>query len=308
MHRRLEGRQWARFESNGFSALWKGTNAPICHTVSTGPETHVRDPWRWYAPHRAIVLLGVVLTLIALAGAFLGVYNASQAESLSAQLTDRYVVLLPPVREIRAAESAFQVLATGAFDSSAPTSATNVAGAETDANAINKSYATLQRLLALPGNAELAPLLDGRMSAYLATQSSLGAFLAGGAHTPQTAQLGCRGGVCCSEARCNLGLPAGHRHRASDHDGGASARGRQPSPGRSLVVHRHRRAHRGDRDRGAHSPRAAGGTSASRARGRPVRRRTENRVRGQPADRTRDVEGGAIRLRSRGRGTEPGCP
>ena len=170
-------------------ALWEGANAPICHTVSTGSKTHVRDPWKWYAPHRAIVLLGVVLTLIALAGAFLGVANASQAESLNAQLTQRYTVLLPPVREIRAAESAFQVLATGAFNSSTPTSATNVAGAETAANAINKSYATLQRLLALPGNAGLAPRLAGRMSAYLTAQSSLGAFLAGGTHTPQTARL-----------------------------------------------------------------------------------------------------------------------
>jgi len=157
--------------------------------VSTGSKTNVRDPWRWYAPHRAIVLLGVVLTLIALAGAFLGVANASQAESLNAQLTQRYLVLLPPVREIRAAASAFQVLASGAFDSAAPSSATNVADAEADANAINKSYLTLQHLLALPGNAGLAPRLASRMSALLAAQSSLGAFLAGGSHTPQTLQL-----------------------------------------------------------------------------------------------------------------------
>jgi diguanylate cyclase (GGDEF)-like protein len=157
--------------------------------VRTGSKTNAPDGWRWYAPHRAIVLLGVVLTLIALAGAFLGVANASQAESLTAQLKERYLVLLPPVREIRAAVSAFQVLATGAFDSAAPTSVANVAGAETDANAINKSYATLQHLLAIPGNADLAPHLSDRMSAYLAAQSSLGAFLAGGAHTPQTAHL-----------------------------------------------------------------------------------------------------------------------
>jgi diguanylate cyclase (GGDEF)-like protein len=157
--------------------------------VSTGSKTNVRDPWRWYAPHRAIVLLGVVLTLIALAGAFLGVANASQAESLNAQLTQRYLVLLPPVREIRAAASAFQVLASGAFNSAAPSSATNVADAEADANAINKSYLTLQHLLALPGNAGLAPRLASRMSALLAAQSSLGAFLAGGSHTPQTLQL-----------------------------------------------------------------------------------------------------------------------
>jgi diguanylate cyclase (GGDEF)-like protein len=130
-----------------------------------------------------------VLTLIALAGAFLGVANASQAESLNAQLTQRYLVLLQPVREIRAAASAFQVLASGAFDSAAPSSATNVADAEADANAINKSYLTLQHLLALPGNAGLAPRLASRMSALLAAQSSLGAFLAGGSHTPQTLQL-----------------------------------------------------------------------------------------------------------------------
>ncbi len=155
----------------------------------TGSKTKTRNPWRWYAPHRAIVLLGIVLILIALAGAFLGVANASQAESLSAQLTQRYLVILPPVREMRTAAAAFQVLATGAFDSSTPTSATNVSGAETDANAINKSYVTLQHLLAVPGNADLAPRLAGRMSAYLAAQSSLGAFLAGGTHTPQTAHL-----------------------------------------------------------------------------------------------------------------------
>src|SRR6202035_2911512 len=167
----------------------KATNAPICIAVSTRSKKNFRDPWRWYAPHRAIVLLGAVLTLIALAGAFLGVANVSKAESLNAQLTERYVVLLPPVREMRTAASAFQVLAAGAFNSSAPASATNVAGAENAANAFNKSYLTLQHLLALPGNAELAPHLADQVSAWLASQSSLGAFLAGGTHTPQTAHL-----------------------------------------------------------------------------------------------------------------------
>ena len=157
--------------------------------MSTRSKKNVRDPWRWYAPHRAIVLLGIVLTLIALAGAFLGVANVSKAESLNAKLTQRYVVLLPPIREMRTAASAFQVLAAGAFNSSAPASASNVAGAENAANAFNKSYLTLQHLLALPGNAELAPRLADQISAFLASQSSLGAFLAGGTHTPQTAQL-----------------------------------------------------------------------------------------------------------------------
>jgi diguanylate cyclase (GGDEF)-like protein len=127
--------------------------------------------------------------MIALAGAFLGVANSSQAESLNSKLTQQYLVILPPVREMRTAVAAFQVLATGAFNSSEPTTATNVAGAETDANTINKSYATLQHLFALPGNAGLAPGLAGRMSDYLAAQSSLGAFLAGGTHTPETVHL-----------------------------------------------------------------------------------------------------------------------
>ena len=43
--------------------------------------------WNWYAPHRAIVLVGVIVTIIALAGAFLGVANASRAESLTAQMS-----------------------------------------------------------------------------------------------------------------------------------------------------------------------------------------------------------------------------
>ena len=60
---------------------------PIRTTVDTGSNKRSREPWKWYAPHRAIVLLGVVLTLIALAGAFLGVANVSQAESLNAKLT-----------------------------------------------------------------------------------------------------------------------------------------------------------------------------------------------------------------------------
>ena len=53
------------------------------------PRTRNRPPggWHWYAPHRAILLVGLIVTLIALAGAFLGVANATQAESLTAQMS-----------------------------------------------------------------------------------------------------------------------------------------------------------------------------------------------------------------------------
>ena len=107
--------------------------------MDTGSKTRGREPWSWYAPHRAIVLLGVVLTLIALAGAFLGVANASQAEAATAQLTQRYLALLPPVRDIRASAANFQVLAAEVFNGASP-AATLVPAAESDANAMNKSY------------------------------------------------------------------------------------------------------------------------------------------------------------------------
>ncbi len=147
-----------------------------------------RDPWGWYAPHRAIVLLGVVLILIALGGATLGVVNASRSEALTAKLSGRYLVLLPPVRQIRADASAFQVVADKAFTGTAPSS-TLVAQGVTAAAALNKAYLTLGHLLALPGNAGLAPHLPAQMAAYDAAQSNLGPFLASEVRTPQTAQL-----------------------------------------------------------------------------------------------------------------------
>ena len=158
-------------------ALSEDANVPIRTTVHTDPKTRGREPWRWYAPHRAIVLLGVVLTLIALAGAFLGVANASQAESATAELTQRYLALLPPVRAIRTSASNFQVLAAEAYNGAS--AASLVPAAESDANAMDKSYDALQRLLAAQGDANLAPGLARQMAAYIAAQDSLGAFLAG---------------------------------------------------------------------------------------------------------------------------------
>jgi diguanylate cyclase (GGDEF)-like protein len=156
--------------------------------VSTGSTTRVRDPWKWYLPHRAIILLGIVLTLIALAGAFLGVANASEAESLNSKVTQRYLVLLEPVREVRAHAADFQVLASQAFADTA-LAGSLVPRAEKDTNAMNKAYSTLQHLLVSSDATDLAPRLPARMTAFVNAQDSLGAFLAGQAETPQTAQL-----------------------------------------------------------------------------------------------------------------------
>jgi diguanylate cyclase (GGDEF)-like protein len=166
---------------------YRGLIAPMCHTVST-PSSTTRDLWRWYAPHRAIVLVGVVVTLIALAGAFLGVANASQAESLTGQLTQRYLVLQSPLRDTRSAAAAFQVLAAEAFSNDAP-AASLVPPAEVDTNEMNRSYTALMRLMKAQGETDLAPHLATRMAAFIAAQNNLGAFLAGEPQTAETASL-----------------------------------------------------------------------------------------------------------------------
>ncbi|HEX4128211.1 MAG TPA: hypothetical protein VHX67_11575 [Acidimicrobiales bacterium] len=156
--------------------------------MSTRSNTVPRDRWRWYAPHRAILLVGVVVTIIALAGAFLGVANASEAESSTARLTQRYLVLEGPVRNLRGSVSAFQVLASEAFNT-AVSAITLVPAAEKDADDANRSYDALERLLTAQDERDLSPHLAARMAAFVAAQDSLGAFLAGAPQTSQTTHL-----------------------------------------------------------------------------------------------------------------------
>ena len=114
--------------------------------------------------------------------------NASRAQQANARLSAQYLVLQAPVRQIRAAVAAFQVLAAEAFSSSTPTS-TLVSEAVADSNSSDAGYLTLQRLLALPGNSELAPRLSAQMTTYVSARSKLGAFLAGAPLTAKTAAL-----------------------------------------------------------------------------------------------------------------------
>lgn len=146
------------------------------------------EPRSWYSPHRAIIFLAVVLTAIAVAGGTIGVVNASSAEQATTKLTSQYLVLQPPARQIRASVAAFQVLAAEAFSS--PTPATSlVTQAVADSSSTDKTYLTLQHLLALPGNGGLAPHLTAQMAAYVAARNNLGAFLAGEPQTAETARL-----------------------------------------------------------------------------------------------------------------------
>ena len=157
----------------------------------------------WYSPHRAIIFLAVILTVVALAGATIGVVNASRAEQATNRLSTRYLVLQPPVRQIRAAVAGFQVLAAEAFSSSTPPT-TLVSEAVEDANSSDAAYLTLQRLLALPENSDLAPDLSAQMAAFVAARSKLGAFLAGEARTPETAALAA--GEVSAEAKLDATL------------------------------------------------------------------------------------------------------
>ena len=67
--------------------------------------------------------------------------------------------------------------------------ATLVPVAETDGQNATKSFNTLERLLTATGDTSLAPSLAARMASFVAAQNTLGAFLAGGPQTPQTARL-----------------------------------------------------------------------------------------------------------------------
>ncbi|MGD0391914.1 MAG: GGDEF domain-containing protein [Acidimicrobiales bacterium] len=130
----------------------------------------------------------MLLILVAIAGGALGVVNSARSERLTALLANHYLILQPSVRELRASVADFQIAAERVFAGSTPDT-TTVTAAVADSTASDRSYITLQRLLALPGNTDLAPHLTKQMAAYVAARSSLGAFLAGEAATPQLAHL-----------------------------------------------------------------------------------------------------------------------
>jgi diguanylate cyclase (GGDEF)-like protein len=142
----------------------------------------------WYAPHRAIIALGLILTAVAVAGGTLGVVNSSRAEDAIGTVNDRYLVLQPPVREVRAAVADFQVVAEEAFVGSASDTAL-LPSAVADSNTTDRTYLRLQHLLAAPGNTSLSPHLDADVTTYVAARSNLGVFLAGEKPSIQTAHI-----------------------------------------------------------------------------------------------------------------------
>lgn len=129
-----------------------------------------------------------MLMAVAVAGGLLGVANSSKAESSASTLVNRYLVLGPAVRELRASVSAFQVVAEAAFGGSA-IDASTLTAAVGDSTATNQAYLSLQRLLAEPANADLTPGLAPLVSTYVSSRTGLATLLAPGARSQQAPQV-----------------------------------------------------------------------------------------------------------------------
>ena len=106
------------------------------------PRRVGRKPRAWYSPHRAIITLGALLIVVAVTGGLLGVVNSSNADKQIALLNDRYLVLQPPVRDVRAAAAAFQVIASPVIAGSTPDTGL-IDSAVADSDAFDKDYLTL---------------------------------------------------------------------------------------------------------------------------------------------------------------------
>jgi diguanylate cyclase (GGDEF)-like protein len=145
-------------------------------------------PRTWYVPHRAIIFLGVILTVVAVAGGTLGVSNAERASEATSVISNQYLPLQPPVREVRASIAAFQVLVEQTLANSTLPSNSFVNSAIQVTNTTDHAYLTLQRMLAQPANVGLAPRLNQQMDAYESGRGDLAPFLTSSARTAVSAK------------------------------------------------------------------------------------------------------------------------
>jgi diguanylate cyclase (GGDEF)-like protein len=128
-----------------------------------------------------------MLTTVAVAAGALGVVESARAERTAALLTNRYLVLQPPVRAARTAVANFQGLAAQAFGGSVSTALLD--SAVVNSAAADQTYLALHRLLSRPENAGLAPGLGRLEAAYVASRTGLAAILTTGTRSAQSAQV-----------------------------------------------------------------------------------------------------------------------
>ena len=218
--------------------------------------------------------------------------------------TDAYLVLLAPVRQIRSSASVPGPGRGGLRQR--PCRPPVVTGAVSDSNAMNKAYLTLQHLLACramrtwrptwpAGWPPTSPRSRASAPSWPASRRQRDRAPAAvenvGRRQPRRDPR-----LPADDALQSRGPRRPNRRARRPTAPGSTCCG--PSPSATViavivitVLARHA---------------LRGGARAVRTRGRAVRPRTEDRLRGEPADRTRDVEGRAVRLRSGGRGPQPG--
>jgi diguanylate cyclase (GGDEF)-like protein len=142
----------------------------------------------WYSPHRALIALGSILISIAIAGGLVGVVNATHAVRETATLSNRYLVLQPPVRTLRADVAVFQGLADSAF-AGADATPTFLAKAVQASDATDRAYGTVRQLFDKLGDEGLEPHLAATMAAYVTARARLADYLSVGATSAQQAAI-----------------------------------------------------------------------------------------------------------------------
>jgi diguanylate cyclase (GGDEF)-like protein len=146
------------------------------------------DRRSWYSPHRALIALGTILIAIAVAGALLGVSNATRAVQVTSTLNSRYLVLQPPARQLRSDIATFQSLADSVFGGAPATNAFTASGVQAS-DATDRTFASLEQLLHRTGNVDLAPGLATSMAVYVSARASLADFVIAGASDTQKAAI-----------------------------------------------------------------------------------------------------------------------
>ncbi len=146
------------------------------------------DGRSWYSPHRALIALGTILISIAIAGGLLGVVNATHAVQETATLSNRYLVLQPPIGTLRADVAVFQGLADSAF-AGADATPTFLAKAVQASDATDQAYGTVRRLFDKLGDKDLEPHLAASMAAYVAIRARLADFLSVGTSSAEKAAI-----------------------------------------------------------------------------------------------------------------------
>jgi diguanylate cyclase (GGDEF)-like protein len=139
-----------------------------------------------YSPHRSLIALGAILMTVAVAGGIFGVIESARAERTASVLTNRYLVLQPPVRAARTALANFQVLAVQAFAGSVNNTLLNAA--VVDSAAVDQTYLAVHRLLSETDNGQLAPDLDRLETTYVSSRTGLAAMLTTGTRSAKSAE------------------------------------------------------------------------------------------------------------------------